>query len=77
MVMVMVFIYRIFYMYIFKCGLHLSHVQGWDRTSAYIGAEGSRYQPISDLTQPTQAMNHEIAQRPDQYTGNSTPYSLR
>ena len=24
MVMVMVFIYRIFYMYIFKCGLHLT-----------------------------------------------------
>ena len=22
-------------------------------------------------------MNHEIAQRPDQHTGNSTPYSLR
>ena len=42
MVMVMVFIYSIFYMYIFKCGL--------------------------------QPMNHEIAQRPDQHTGNSTPY---
>ena len=41
--MVMVFIYRIFYMYIFKCGLHLT----------------------------TQPMNHEIAQRPDQHTGNS------
>ena len=40
---------RIFYMYIFKCGLHLT----------------------------TQPMNHEIAQRPDQHTGNSTPYSLR
>ena len=25
----------------------------------------------------TQPMNHEIAQRPDQHTGNSTPYSLR
>ena len=49
MVMVMVFIYRIFYMYIIKCGLHLT----------------------------TQPMNHEIAQRPDQHTGNSTPYSLR
>ena len=24
-----------------------------------------------------QPMNHEIAQRPDQHTGNSTPYSLR
>ena len=47
--MVMVFIYRIFYMYIIKCGLHLT----------------------------TQPMNHEIAQRPDQHTGNSTPYSLR
>ena len=41
-------------MCIFKCGLHLSHVQGWDRTSAYTGAAGSRYQSISDLTQPTQ-----------------------
>ena len=41
--MVMEFIYRIFYMYIFKCGLR--HVQGWadDRTSAYIGAAGNRY----------------------------------
>ena len=75
MVMVMVFIYRIFYMHIFKYGLHLSHVLGWDRTSACIGAAGSRYP--SDLTQPTQPMNHEIAQRPDQHTGNSTPYSLR
>ena len=45
--------------------------------SAYIGAEGSRYQSISDLTRPTQPINHEIAQRPDQHTGNSTPYSLR
>ena len=43
----------------------------------YIGAAGSRYQSISDLTQPTQPMNHEIVQRPDQHTGNSTPYSLR
>ena len=59
---------------IFKCGLH---EQGWDRTSAYIGAAGSRHQSISDLTQPTHPMNHEIAQRPDQHTGNSTPYSLR
>ena len=25
----------------------------------------------------TQPLNHEIAQRPDQHTGNSTPYSLR
>ena len=25
----------------------------------------------------THPMNHEIAQRPDQHTGNSTPYSLR
>ena len=25
----------------------------------------------------TLIMNHEIAQRPDQHTGNSTPYSLR
>ena len=50
--MVMVFIYRIFYMYIFKRGLHQSHVQGWDRTSAYIGAAGSHNQSIGDLTQP-------------------------
>ena len=27
-IMVMAFMYRIFYVYIFKCGLHLSHVQG-------------------------------------------------
>ena len=32
---------------------------------------------ISDLIQSTQPMNHEIAQRPDQHTGNSMPYSLR
>ena len=38
-----------------------------------IGAAGSRHQSISDLTQPTHPMNHEIAQRPDQHTGNSTP----
>ena len=25
----------------------------------------------------TQQMNHEIAQRPNQHTGNSMPYSLR
>ena len=25
---VMVFVYRMFYMYILKCGLHLSHMQG-------------------------------------------------
>ena len=44
----------------------------------HIGAVGSgRYQSISDLTQPTQPMNHEIAQRPDQHTGNSTSHSLR
>ena len=36
-----------------------------------------RYQSISDLPQATQPMNHEIAQRPDQHTENSTPYSLR
>ena len=42
-----------------------------------VGAAGSRYQSISDLTQPTQPMNHEIAQRPDQHIGNSTPYSLK
>ena len=71
--MVMVFIYRIFYMYIFKCGLHLSHVQGWDRTSAYIGVTGSRYQSISDLTQPTQPMNHEITQRPCSTPGTLCP----
>ena len=74
LLMVMVFIFRIFYIYS-NAGLHLSHVQGRDRTSAYIGAAG--YQSISDLTQPTQPTNHEIAQRPDQHTGNSTPYSLR
>ena len=58
---------------IFKRGLHLSHVQGWDRTSAYIGAAGSRYQSISDLIQPTQPMNHEIAQRPTSTPGTPCP----
>ena len=41
-----------------------------------IGAAGSRYRSISDLTQPIQPMNHEIAQRPEQRTGNCTPYCL-
>ena len=57
---------------------YIISVQEWDQTSAYIGATGSRYQSITaDLTQPTQPMNHEIAQRRDQHTGTSIPYSLR
>ena len=41
------------------------------------GEIGHQHMSISDLIQPTQPMNHEIAQRPDQHTGNSMPYSNR
>ena len=69
----MVFIYRIFYM-IYSNAVYMSKGEIGHQ---HIGAAGSRHQSISDLTQPTHPMNHEIAQRPDQHTGNSTPYSLR
>ena len=74
-VMVKVFtcIYRIFYIQmrftLFQCKGEIGYQHN------YIGAAGGHYQSISDLTQPTQPMNHKIAQRPDQHTGNSMPYS--
>ena len=78
--MVMVFIYRIFYIHIHSIyTVYIISVQGWDRISAYtcIGAAGSHYQSICDLTQPHPTMNHKIAQRSNQHTGNSMPYSWR
>ena len=54
-----VFIYRIFYVHIqmlftlLQCKVEI----------------GQQHISISDLIQPTQPMNHEIAQRPDQHTG--------
>ena len=66
--------------------LYTVHIQMWftlfqckgeiGHQHLYIGTAGSHYQSISDLTQPNQPMNHEIAQRPNQHTGNSMPYSL-
>ena len=49
---------------------------GWDQTSVYTGAIGSRYQSISDLTQHNNSQQHN-EQRPDHNTGNSAPYSFR
>ena len=46
-------------------------IYGWDRTSEYTSAAGSRYQSISDLTQYMNEM------RPNHNTGSSMPYSLR
>ena len=54
-------IYRIFYSY-----------------TVYIFECGlHQHMSISDLILPTQPINYETAQRPDQHTGNSMPYSLR
>ena len=72
--MVMVFIWYVYIQMRFK---FKSYARVRMDISIYKGAAGSRYQAISDLTQPTQPMNHEIAQRPDQHTRNSMPYSLR
>ena len=58
-VMVMVFIYRIFYV----------HIQMRFTLLQCQGEIGQQHMSISDLIQPTQPMNHEIAQRPDQHTG--------
>ena len=65
-------LYTAFYIRIFKYGLHLSDLKRLDRTSAYIGDAGSRYQSISDLTQPTQPMNHETEHK-DQTSTPGTP----
>ena len=46
------------FLYTYSNAVYITSVQGWDRTSA----AGSRCQSISDLIQPTQPMNHEIAQ---------------
>ena len=67
----------LFSIYILKCGLHYFNALVIGRTSAYIGATGSHYQFINDLTQPIQPMNHELEQRQDRHTANSMPYSLR
>ena len=78
MVMVMVAIYTPHFLYAYSNVVYIISVTCLKGEVGHqhicIGAADSRYQSISDLTQP---MNHEIAQRPDQHTGNSTPYSLR
>ena len=55
MVMVMN-LYRAFSINIYSNVLYKQGIYGWDQTSAYIGAAGSRYQSISDL-ELTQQMN--------------------
>ena len=45
---------------------------GWERTSTYKGIAGTRYQSISDFTQPTQPMNvGDTYVTTDHLTGNS------
>ena len=60
--------------------LYKQGIYGWDRTSAYIGATGSRYQSISNLTQHMNEWMNEWIKwmnetRPDHNTRSSMPYS--
>ena len=64
--MVMIFIYCISSIYIFKCGLHYFSA----RVRSDISIYGRRWQPLS--VHPTQPMNHEIAHK-DQTSTPATP----
>ena len=77
MVIVMVFIYRIFYIHVqlrftlLQCKGEIKH----QLILAYISIYNRCWKlPLATSSNPR---NHEIAQRPDQHTGNSMPYSSR
>ena len=62
-VMVMVVnLYLAHFLLIYSNALYKQGIYGWDRTSAYIGAAGSRYQSISDLTQHMNEWNESWPQ---------------
>ena len=44
-----------------------NRIYGWDRTSAYTGAAGSRYQSFSDLTQHMNEWNEAWLQHWELY----------
>ena len=65
---------------------HISHIVSrrftilieWDRTSAYKGASGCRYQFLFDLTHPPNpCMKCTMKLQIDHHTGNYVPYSFR
>ena len=58
----MVIIYIAHFLLTYSNALYKQGIYGWDRTSAYIGAAGSRYQYISDLTQHMNEWNEASPQ---------------
>ena len=58
--------------------LHFVFEVGSDVSILSLGADGSRYQSICELTEPSQPMmSDDVLTQIDHNTGNYVPYSLR